>query len=69
MKLIKLDGMWKPVSINERRHLCDVCNHMSYTWKEFDIHKKTHGEKEHLKALWDGVDKAYRWSMDRDSPT
>jgi hypothetical protein len=40
----------------ERRHLCDVCSTTSRTWKEFHIHAKTHTDREHLKALWGGVD-------------
>jgi hypothetical protein len=56
--LFKIDGIWQKFSCYERPHLCDICSHRSYTWKEFDIHKKLHTEKEHLRALWSGVDSA-----------
>jgi hypothetical protein len=48
-KLIQINNIWKLVPGNERRHLCSVCNHMSYNWKEYDIHAKTHTFAEHLK--------------------
>lgn len=68
-KLIKHNGVWKLVTINERRHLCDVCNHMSYTWKDFDIHKKTHSYAELDRALWRGVDEADRRIFLGNCPT
>ncbi|HXX95561.1 MAG TPA: hypothetical protein VEL11_00380, partial [Candidatus Bathyarchaeia archaeon] len=42
-------NIWKLVPGNEHRHLCSVCNHMSYNWKDYDIHAKTHTFAEHLK--------------------
>jgi hypothetical protein len=56
-KLLKLNGIWKYHPINSTRHLCDVCNHMSYTWKTFNLHKKTHTFAEHDRALWTAVSK------------
>ncbi|MGA9151769.1 MAG: hypothetical protein WBZ36_14420 [Candidatus Nitrosopolaris sp.] len=66
--LVKVDGIWRLFSGNERRHLCDVCNHMSYTWKAFDEHKKTHTFTEHDSALWQAVDAKMQWDLLRDCP-
>lgn len=68
-KLVKLNGVWRLFSGNERRHLCDVCKTMSYTWKEFDIHKKTHTFEELDKVLWAAVDAKMAWDLDRNCPT
>jgi hypothetical protein len=67
--LYKIDGVWHKFSGYERLHLCDVCNHMSYTWKEFDVHKKTHTFAEFDKALWQAVNAKIAWDVDRDCPT
>jgi hypothetical protein len=42
---------------------------MSYTWKEFDIHKKNYTFEELDRALRMAVDTKIAWEMDRDSPT
>jgi hypothetical protein len=66
-KLIKENG----VSYNYLKDDISViiCNHMSYTWKEFDIHKKNYTFEELDRALWMAVDTKIAWEMDRDSPT
>jgi hypothetical protein len=42
---------------------------MSYTWKEFDVHKRTvHTFEELDRALWEAVDAKIMWNIDRDCP-
>jgi hypothetical protein len=67
--LFKVDGRWQRFTGYQRIHLCDVCNHESHTWKEFDVHKKTHTFAEHDRALWQAVDGKMAWDVDRECPT
>ncbi len=67
--LFKVNNRWQKFSGYERRHLCDVCGNVSYSWRDYDKHKKEHTEEQHLKALWDGVDQANERMLLGNLPT
>jgi len=66
--LFKIDGRWQKFTIYSKRHLCDICNQMFYTWKTYDAHYN-HTDKEWLMSVDKAIIEVHRRKLLGSSPT